>query len=969
MDPIRTSEAETSASNAPPARAPAARDHPLPAEQRDEDIANKEPTSLEKLAVHNDLNIIQRGVTIGNNLLDQLETAMNVKDVPDAKEWLRSIDNLRNREVSATAVIAVMGVPGSGKTSLIAAILNQKELVPTDVNPSMAIGYSYNHLEDPSEMYQAEVQFLEKEEFIDDLRSLSLDLTSEEEAESAYAKLKVLYPNKTKETMIAEGHSKLADSLPARKSLGRVVYLKTSSAKSLRKRLRPYIDTNHSINPTDEGGLIYAPLVKNIEIYIKAEALSTGVTLVDIPNGQQSNSAQVAEVEDCIKSSTGVWVVAPASRVIKPGRGNLLLRETFKRQLVYDGKQSSVTLIISRTDETHFKKVLPSINTGEWLLDLESKLHDLGNSEKKAKSLLADLRKKQRAVKGKLNPSSNRETIDLEPSSQEKRLHSKSPSRTRKNLKINDSSKENSHLNKKHQLPAHENTEEKFQSLENREKVTHKAQAIDTKIDDVKKEIQQIETRHRQISEQMGTRGIHELKDHLRKVITQQFESEIEEFNKKNISEYIANSKVLARPKVFCTSSTVHGKLRKESSDDGLRSRGYLSTEDTEIPILRDYTKRITEDERVTNYQGYFNELTKLLNSLKLWTLSSENENHPGDSQTRHDELHLRKHLADLSKGLGNSVRTTQKRLETSFNDNLYDPLERATVSGRFRALGIAQKWGLPKAQGGLAWSTYRATCRGNGYFDGTTGAHDFNQDLFKPMSYRLMQHWDDMFQDHAPDILEAFFTLTKRHLDQFENALKSQFQRREDMAKLNTLLRQLSAHKRSLKSQYMTWRRRVDQVQRDVNRIFIRTIRQDMMPVYQTCAVEKDDGCLTRMRDAMNIHVASVKKTMYNQAADKVRNEIQDLCDDIVGDLRSRVYAIHKSTSNDCLKTLVVTAGNYKTLPAEVITLRSNVNNLLHQCESLFATAFAESRQTSDSDSAIDDPETVDTGNGETKD
>lgn len=45
-------------------------------------------------------------------------------------------------------------------------------------------------------------------------------------------------------------------------------------------------------------------------------------------------------------------------------------------------------------------------------------------------------------------------------------------------------------------------------------------------------------------------------------------------------------------------------------------------------------------------------------------------------------------------------------------------------------AVPAAQGWGAHRNDGGLLWSTYKATCRRNGVHAGVAGARDFNAQL-----------------------------------------------------------------------------------------------------------------------------------------------------------------------------------------------------------------------------------------------
>lgn len=157
---------------------------------------------------------------------------------------------------------------------------------------------SYNHSDDPSELYRAEIEFITAQEWIKELQILFNDLldgngavsrdcsNADSEAGVAYAKLKAVYPHKTKE-MIAEGTPQDFANEPAvRGVLGSVKILKENSAKSLYSRLQHYVDSKEKITGNENRKrnvpMEYWPLIKVVRIYTKAKALSTGAVLVDL---------------------------------------------------------------------------------------------------------------------------------------------------------------------------------------------------------------------------------------------------------------------------------------------------------------------------------------------------------------------------------------------------------------------------------------------------------------------------------------------------------------------------------------------------------------------------------------------------------------------------------------------------------------------------------------------------------------
>lgn len=152
---------------------------------------------------------------------------------------------------------------------------------------------SYNHSDDPNELYRAEVEFISAEEWSRELKSLLEDLVDgtgnisrecnnpDTEAGLAYSKIKAVYPHMTKEQLVrrASNPSAMAQEPLVRAVLGSVKRLRATCAPDLYTSLQQYIDSKEKTSSQME----YWPLIKVVRIYCKAAALSTGVILVDLP--------------------------------------------------------------------------------------------------------------------------------------------------------------------------------------------------------------------------------------------------------------------------------------------------------------------------------------------------------------------------------------------------------------------------------------------------------------------------------------------------------------------------------------------------------------------------------------------------------------------------------------------------------------------------------------------------------------
>lgn len=161
--------------------------------------------------------------------------------------------------------------------------------------------------------------------------------SADSDAGIALAKLRAVYPSKTKAMLVQGSPEAFANEPAVRCMLGTVKYLQSHSAKGLYHQLQRYVDSKEKSTETkrkvrsagrkgkakssnDRGQTTlpepgprddpteFWPLIKVVRIYTKASALSTGAVMVDLVSvphptvtGQQTYpySARCSRLERC----------------------------------------------------------------------------------------------------------------------------------------------------------------------------------------------------------------------------------------------------------------------------------------------------------------------------------------------------------------------------------------------------------------------------------------------------------------------------------------------------------------------------------------------------------------------------------------------------------------------------------------------------------------------------------------------
>ena len=94
-----------------------------------------------------------------------------------------------------------------------------------------------------------------------------------------------------------------------------------------------------------------------------------------------------------MKACTGLWIVAPITRAVDDKTAKVLLGDSFRRQLKFDGIQSSVTFICSKTDDISITEVAEGLDFDDIVSSSFSKAEMLKRS-------MSTLKAEQKALLG-----------------------------------------------------------------------------------------------------------------------------------------------------------------------------------------------------------------------------------------------------------------------------------------------------------------------------------------------------------------------------------------------------------------------------------------------------------------------------------------------------------------------------------------------------------------------------------------
>lgn len=182
--------------------------------------------------------------------------------------------------IKPETVIGVVGPTGSGKSALLNALLDEEQLVPTNCMRACTAVMTRIAFQDGDDPYRACIEFISSEEWEKDLRILMGDMKDDDEpseecedpetlAAIAYAKIKAVYPTKSKKDLVdGDVSSMLQDVF---EFLGCTKEITETNSLRFSQRLGRYVDSKEETienerddQTSDETARELWPLIREV---------------------------------------------------------------------------------------------------------------------------------------------------------------------------------------------------------------------------------------------------------------------------------------------------------------------------------------------------------------------------------------------------------------------------------------------------------------------------------------------------------------------------------------------------------------------------------------------------------------------------------------------------------------------------------------------------------------------------------
>ncbi|KAL1862591.1 hypothetical protein VTK73DRAFT_6744 [Phialemonium thermophilum] len=958
-----------------------------------------DPGYLSRLLGSADLDVLHHGVQVGLHLLDQLEKAQDfVKQVNrvEAEHWLKTIKDLRARAQPPSVLIGVVGNTGSGKSSVINALLDEERLLPTNCMRACTAApteISYNDSQEPNSPYRADIEFFSFGEWATEIRTLFFDIqdgngltsrelaTSDGAAGAAYARLKAVYPTLTADTLRTSSPEELLRDESVSQILGTVKRLKATTSAQLYDTLQGYVDSKEK----NSGGQMEVwPLIKVVRIYTKAPVLSSGLVIVDLPGVQDSNAARSAVAANYMKNCDGIFIVAPITRAVDDKTAKTLLGSSFKRQLMFDGQYSAITLICSKTDEISVVEAAESLPIKDQIVFFWGVLENMDRQAKEYAERLDVLKSEKSALKARLDAIREEllewngvclqfaeEGAAYSPSKKRKRQPSPAPRRENSPSSDTDESASETEVElsdedmdcstpdeeQNAQPLTKDDIKDKINELKAAEDLEKKnKRTIDRQFSEAKAQLKAIKTARNKLNYKIHATCIQGRNKYSQDAIRRDFAAGLKELECGDGEPDGASDQASRRYDeiarslpVFCVSSRAFQKLRNRMRKDGFKGDGFRDLQETGIPQLVQHAQEIPRPKRAQAFHSFLNGLVQLLNSMYMWADDDGQRPCLTGKEKAVEEACIQKCIADLDKALQDHSRQLVRFMKTVLSEQIFAHLDDNIDSASAAAVPTATKWGGPKPEGGLAWNTYKATGRRSGAFLG----RDFNRDLLEPLVQHLATLWEQVFQHRIPGELGESKRKVKIEIQRFHTDATCRTRSLEtDPVRLYMLDKQIGNYRRTVNQIFTDVEASIREDHMNANRCFVPVIQQRMSAAYSACVEETGTGAYARMKTIMLEHIEDARHHMFEDASNAVKDMLDEMCDRVEKTLLERFHELWDQCVRDYTTALI---GAAPVAPNEM-ALRKQILSLMANSDMAFKDVLPAEDSAADTAMAVDE-------------
>ncbi|KAL8181431.1 UNVERIFIED_CONTAM: hypothetical protein K2H54_001669, partial [Gekko kuhli] len=783
------------------------------------------------------------------------------------EKWREQIAELQKATKPPSTYIAVVGNTGAGKSSLLNALLDEEAVLPTSAMRACTAVVVEVSRGPGGSPYQAEVEFLSQEEWYKELTALLEDMKDKSgnlkrrcpdrktEAGAAYSRVKAVYGT-------VDELAKLKSMQDVTQHLGTVkrISAETASEKlagpklvrwaaDFRANIEKFIDSRTD-NLRDMKGGEFWPIVKCVKICVaQAEALKTGVVLVDLPGIRDSNAARDNAAKEYLKNCNAVWVVASITRAVDDKTAKEILNSNLRRQLFMDGLYGNLAFVCTKTDSFNISDIVRDLDLREEIQALEEELEALEGQRLQAEE-----------EKGALHVALHLERPGVEAA-------------------------DPAWLQKQHDF-----LEKEFRLSALQKQKDAKLRAIGLIC---------VQARNRFSKQRIRmdfNTGLEELK---RKAEFSECEDDGDEdmvdgdFSGSDAGDLGEDESQREKLHVFTVSSTEYLKLSRKLLRDG-PAQVFHDPKDTEIPALKDFVIETGLKTSMKATEKVIRDVARVISQIVHYLTNQRAEDVSHQAQVR--EM-VQQALHGLPRLLQEAADDVLPDIQYFFGVLIQTSLSRGANKAKELSEDIVKSWGLPGS--GFPHSTYHAACLRRGVYTSLKcGCVDFNSQLTKPVNDAIAGAWFAIFGSKMEESLERFTKAVLDKLKFFFRELKRDVGEQGSLTEaLDALhLQQMEAIQARLRNFLLDQESYISKKQRSISRMLTPAIQAGMDPGYEACSQMSGPGYFQRMKDRMEHYIRENKDSIFDAAAKKLEEQLNRLQQRIRGSFQSLVLELNKS-------------------------------------------------------------------------